>query len=65
MKTLDPHAELERHCEQFKTYTAAAEALGITGPYLRDMLHGRRDISANMLERLGLKRIVTVVKQTA
>ena len=56
------HQALERHCKRFKTQVEAAKALAITAPYMRDLLRGRRDFSANMLAKLGLKRIETIVK---
>lgn len=44
------------------TQAAAADALEISDAYLSDMLNERRGISDNTLEKLGLVKIVTVVK---
>lgn len=55
MKAVDPIAELERFCKRHRTHAAAAKALGISAPYLSDMLNGRRDFSDAMLARLGLR----------
>lgn len=55
--------ELQRHCDQFDTQSEAAESLGISPAYLRDLLRARRDISENMLSKLGLKRVITIVKE--
>jgi len=35
-----------------------AEQLGVTPGYLNDVLHGRRDVSAQLADRLGLERVV-------
>jgi DNA-binding transcriptional regulator YdaS (Cro superfamily) len=37
---------------------AAAKALGISEVYLSDLKHGRRPMSAKVLAKLGLQRIV-------
>jgi plasmid maintenance system antidote protein VapI len=58
MKEIDPVEVLERFTKRFKTQGAAAKELHISQPYLSDMLKGNRPISDNMLNRLGLRRIV-------
>lgn len=61
-KPIDPLKELQAFVAKHPTKTAAADALGITLPYLLDMLSEQRNISDNMLEKLGLERIQTIVK---
>jgi plasmid maintenance system antidote protein VapI len=41
---------------------AVAAALGLSTPYLNDILHGRRGISITLAERLGWKRVVVFVR---
>ena len=61
MGNTDPMLVLRRVVEQHGTQTAAARALGISQPYLHDLLRGRRDFSAAMLARLGLARVERIV----
>jgi DNA-binding transcriptional regulator YdaS (Cro superfamily) len=37
---------------------AAAKRLGVSGAYVNDLLHGRREFSDRMLKKLGLRRVV-------
>ena len=53
---------LEKFVKQYKTQKEAAAALEITEPYLTDLLHMRRELSAKMLAKLNLKRVVVVDK---
>ncbi len=41
----------------------AAEHLGISPQYLSDVLHGRREISKNLAERLGYERVVVFYRK--
>ena len=58
----DPLKELQLFVSKHPTQSAAARVLDISEPYLSDMLNGRRDISEPMLDKLGLVRVVTVVR---
>ena len=59
LKQVDPRTELRRTVRTFyPTQRAAAEALGISGAYLSDMLNGRRDCSEAILKKLGLTSVV-------
>ena len=58
----DPLKELHLFVSKYPTQAAAARALDISAPYLFDMVNGRRDISEPMLNKLGLERVVTVVR---
>ena len=60
MTTLErsPLRELKRFCAGYGTQVAAAKALGISQPYLSDLLRKRRDVSKPLLKKLGLKRAV-------
>lgn len=58
MKEIDPLKTLQAFVEKHKTQAAAAEALGVSRPYLSDIINGRRDFSDPVLERLGLRRVV-------
>ena len=61
-KEIDPLAALQMFVAQYPTQAAAAEALDISAPFLSDMLNENRRVSDTILEKLGLERIVTVVK---
>ena len=55
---MDVIQELEKQVRRAGTQKDAATALGISPQYLNDLLQGRRDASDNILEKLGLKRVV-------
>jgi hypothetical protein len=55
---MDVIRELEKQVRKAGSQKEAAEALGISAQYLNDLLQGRRGASDNVLEKLGLKRIV-------
>ncbi len=57
-KHTDPLDVLEAFVARYKTKKDAAFALNIGQSYLGDLLEGRRDFSDQMLEKLGLKRVV-------
>jgi transcriptional regulator with XRE-family HTH domain len=54
--------ELEKQVSRHGSQKAAATALGISAQYLNDLLQGRRDASDNILEKLGLRRVVVRAK---
>lgn len=64
-QTQSPEATLKAFVARYPTQRAAAEALGINPSYLTDLLYGRRQFSARILERLGLQRIVTKIARTS
>jgi plasmid maintenance system antidote protein VapI len=55
---IDALDRLHRFVEQHGTQKAAAKALKITPAYLSDLINMRRDLSKQMLEKLGLRRTV-------
>ena len=38
--------------------SAAAKALGISQPYMSDIMNGRRDLSERIMKALGLERVI-------
>jgi predicted XRE-type DNA-binding protein len=50
---------LRDYVSQFRTKTEAAEALGITLPYLSDILRGNRLISDTVAQKLGYRKETT------
>lgn len=58
MKPVDPIAVLRQFVSTHPSQLAAAAALGISPTYLSDMLNKRRDVSARVLAKLGLKTVV-------
>lgn len=58
MKQEDPLSTLKRFVAAHPTQKEAASALGISQPYLFDLLKGNRPFSERMLQELGLKQIV-------
>ncbi len=59
---IDALDRLHRFVERYPNKKAAADALGITPPYLNDLINMRRDISDQMLEKLGLKRVTRIIQ---
>ena len=57
MREIDPLERLRAFVAKHSNQKDAAAALEISGPYLSDILKGRRDFSPAILERLGLRRI--------
>lgn len=43
----------------------AAKALGISGPYVNDLLRGRRNPGPALLRRMGLEKVTRVVTEYA
>lgn len=60
--TIDPYRRLVAFCKDYRTKTEAATALGISQPYLDDLLRRRRPITDRVLSSLGLKR-TTIVRE--
>ncbi len=58
MKELNAHDALQAFCDQFETAAEAARQLGISAPYLNDLLRSRREVGPKVLARLGLKRVI-------
>jgi plasmid maintenance system antidote protein VapI len=58
VKEIDPYAALDAFVAGYRTKGEAAEALGISQPYLTDLLQRRRNFSDNMLSKLNLMTIV-------
>lgn len=58
MKIVDALDELRRYVDRFDRQGDAAKALGVSLPYLSDMLHGNRNISERVLSKLKLRRVV-------
>jgi len=56
MVEVNGYLVLERFVQKHPNRKTAAKALGISPSYLTDLLHQRRDLSAKMLGKLGLKR---------
>lgn len=56
-------AELNRRVEKSGSQTAVADELEVSPAYLNDILRGRRDLSVNVLKKLGHKRIVVHVSE--
>lgn len=58
MKEIDPLAALRAFIQQHGTQREAAKALGISEPYLTDILQGNRKFSERILSQLNLKRVI-------
>ena len=61
-KHIEPVEVLRAFVAEHGTQTAAAQALGISEPYLSDMLKGNRAVAESTLTKLGLQKLVTIVK---
>jgi transcriptional regulator with XRE-family HTH domain len=49
---------LRAHIAQYKSQREAATALKISPQFLSDLLTGRREPGSELLEKLGLRRVV-------
>ena len=58
VREIDPLVVLKKIVSQHGSQAAAAAALGVSPQFLGDLLHGRRDCSQKVLERMGLRRTV-------
>lgn len=56
-RPINPYHVLRGFVRQHPTQKAAAKALGISPPYLHDLLHKRRAISTRLLGKLGLRSV--------
>lgn len=59
---VEPIEVLARFVAKYERQQDAAKALGVSGPFLSDMLQGNRDVSPKVLEQLGLRRAVVKTK---
>lgn len=59
---VEPIEVLARFVAKYDRRQDAAKALGVSGPFLTDMLKGGRAVSPKVLERLGLRRAVVKTK---
>lgn len=48
--------------QQYPTQAAAARAMRVSPPFLNMVLSGRKQITDDMLKRVGLKRVVMIVE---
>ena len=53
-----PIYALQAFVARYHTQKAAAKALGVSQPYLHDLLRRRRTFSIRILKKLGLRRTV-------
>jgi transcriptional regulator with XRE-family HTH domain len=64
MKKLIPLDMIRGRLESGKTQAEVAKELGVSTPYLSDILKGKRDCGPKVLRALGLER-VTVYREAA
>lgn len=58
MDETNPRHMLRQLVSQYGTQKAAAMSLGISQPYLSDLMKGRRTFSDKILKKLGLRSVV-------
>lgn len=58
LRTSDVKQRLIKRAQQLGSRKALAAELGISQPYLSDILLGKREISFQLAEKLGLKKII-------
>ena len=58
MKEIHPHDALAKLVIRCGSQRAAAETMGISEPYLSDLMRGHRTLNDRLLAKLGLRRIV-------
>lgn len=51
--------KLRQWAERLGSQRALAKHLGVSEPYLSDVIHGRRDPGPKLLKALGLDRVVS------
>lgn len=56
----DPIEMMRSRLKELGSQTALAEELGISKPYLCDMLKGRRDPGEKVFAALGIRKVVVV-----
>jgi len=49
---------LREFVARYGSQIAAARALGISQPYMSDIMNGRRDLSERIMKSLGLERVI-------
>jgi hypothetical protein len=64
-KEVNGLAALKTYVEQFETQKLAAGSLGISQAYLSDLLQANRDLTPQILKKLGLRRAVVQAKRSA
>lgn len=52
-------ARLKTRVEKYDTNREAAQALGVSQPYLYDVLRGKREPASTILSALGLEKVVS------
>ena len=57
-KVIDPLDRLRELVERLGTQRDAAAFLGVSGPFVSDILKGNRQITPRILEKLGLEKVV-------
>ncbi len=55
---VDALSALKTYCKRFDTQGDAASSLAVSKQYLNDLLHGRRELSPRILNKLGLRQAV-------
>lgn len=62
MAKIDPKKQFQLFVAKHGSKTKAAAALGISRPYVHEMVKGSRPVSDAVLAKLGLERVVTIRK---
>lgn len=60
--TEDPLAVLREMARKAGTQQKLADKLGYTPAYLSDVMNGRRNVTDDMLAKIGLRRVVVKAK---
>lgn len=50
---------LQQRLDMAGKQVALAKELGVSLPYLNDVLHGRRELAGKVLDALGLERVIS------
>lgn len=58
LSVTDVRQKLKQECDAAGSQTAWAKAHKVSGPYVNDVINGRREPGAAILEALGLERII-------
>lgn len=62
MSIRDPVREIRRRLKSGITQDQLAQDLGISAPYLSDVIHGKRDPGPKVVQALGLEKRITYRK---
>jgi predicted transcriptional regulator len=62
-KEINPITELRKACEKAGSQKAWAQSVGLSAPYVSDVIAGRREPGESILNALGLQRIVIYRKK--